>query len=152
MSLVLVIILFWGCCNVGTDVEMVPNLKSKNFLTTLRSKNHLLRGWVSRACLQVSRPEFAWKEDSHSLSWRETSMPSTVWSPHRTSVVTKDWKRTLSLSWRETSPHSRVWRPHRTSVAKMWQLWLSYMWFSQSLLNMEDDTSWGGEGPGRQNC
>ena len=42
--LVLVIILFWGCCYVGTDVEMVPNLKSKKDLTTLRSKNHLLRG------------------------------------------------------------------------------------------------------------
>ena len=42
--LVLVIILVWGCCNVGTGVEMVPNLKSKKDSTTLRSKNHLLRG------------------------------------------------------------------------------------------------------------
>ena len=43
---------------------------------------------MSRACLQVSRPKFAWKEDSHSLSWRETSPHSTVWRPHRTSVAT----------------------------------------------------------------
>ena len=36
--LVLVIILVWGCCYFGTGVEMVPNLKSKKDLTTLRSK------------------------------------------------------------------------------------------------------------------
>ena len=31
-----IIILVWGCCYVGTGVEMVPNLKSKKDLTTLR--------------------------------------------------------------------------------------------------------------------
>ena len=36
--LVLVIILVWGCCYVGTGVEMVPNLKSKKDLILLRSK------------------------------------------------------------------------------------------------------------------
>ena len=36
--LVLVIILVWGCCNVGTGVEMVPNLKSKKDLTIIEIK------------------------------------------------------------------------------------------------------------------
>ena len=86
--LVYVIFLVWGCCYFGRGVEMVPKQKSKKDLILLSSKNYLLRGWVSRACLQVSRPKFAWKEDSQSLSWRETSPPSTVWRPHRTSVAT----------------------------------------------------------------